>query len=149
MSTFDPKKLSVSFICGTSSKEPIAPRKYTLTHSDATGELFLTIAPIYDYEKITDTRDEVLGEWILVDGKYIFNVYLHVDGDYSFSSSSIRNSIFREELPLAIKALRYGDRMFFNKYDELNYSPIVVHFNSIYPNFNKVEIWGNFSTYLS
>ena len=39
-------------------------RKYTLTHSDETGELFLTIGKDYDYESINyKLRDEALGSW--------------------------------------------------------------------------------------
>jgi len=45
---------------GTGETNPIIPRKYTLTHSDITRELFLTIAAKYDYDKITDMRDKVL-----------------------------------------------------------------------------------------
>ena len=47
-----------------------------LTHSDITGELFLTIAAKYDYDKITDMRDEVLAEWIIVNSNYALMVNL-------------------------------------------------------------------------
>jgi hypothetical protein len=43
-------------------------RCYTLTHSDTTGELFLTIGPDFDRAQISGLytrlmRDEVLAEW--------------------------------------------------------------------------------------
>ena len=42
LSTFYPEKLSVEYMDGATSTEPVIPRRYTLTHSDLTGELFLT-----------------------------------------------------------------------------------------------------------
>ncbi len=64
MSKLNTDKLSVEFRNGVTSTEPILGRRYTLTHSDITAELFLTIGSAYAYDKINATRDEVLGEWI-------------------------------------------------------------------------------------
>lgn len=65
MSDFNPDKLSVEFRKGVTTTEPIIPRCYTLTHSDITAELFLTIGLTYAYDKIDNNmRDEVLGQWI-------------------------------------------------------------------------------------
>ena len=63
MSKLNPEKLSVEFKDGVTSTEPILGRRYTLTHSDITAELFLTIGLTYAYDKIDAMRDEVLGEW--------------------------------------------------------------------------------------
>ena len=43
MSKLNPEKLSVEFRDGVTNTEPILGRRYTLTHSDITAELFLTI----------------------------------------------------------------------------------------------------------
>ena len=64
-----PEKLHVRFLPGAAPEGPITPRCYTLTHSDATGDLFLTIGPQYDREQVSGwhtrlMRDEVLAEWI-------------------------------------------------------------------------------------
>lgn len=40
-----PKKLHVKHVVRIGPIDPISPRRYTLTHSDITGELFLTIGP--------------------------------------------------------------------------------------------------------
>ncbi|MDF2790251.1 MAG: hypothetical protein K0S80_3350 [Neobacillus sp.] len=40
---FIPEKISVEYRDGVTIAEPVIPRYYTLTHSDVTGELFLTI----------------------------------------------------------------------------------------------------------
>jgi len=147
MSILDPQKLSVDFREGATPITPVIPRRYTLTHSDTTGDLFLTIGLGYAYDKITAMRDEVLGEWIKTAKNYYFNVHLHVDSELMPSATAIRNVIFRRELPLALKAIRYGDNIFFNTHKKLDNDPIIVHFNSSNPKFNTVEDWGTFSQY--
>lgn len=144
MSKFNQEKLSVVFIDDVTPFDPIVQRRYTLTHSDMTAEFFLTIGSDYDYDKLSQLRDEVLGEWIKTDDKYFYHIYLHVDGQLNQVMTAIRNTVFRRELPLAIEAIHYGDKEFFNKHPELNNAPIIVHFNSSIPNFNKIENWGTF-----
>lgn len=138
----DPKMLQVNFIMGTGETKPIIPRKYTLTHSDSTGELFLTIAANYDYSKITDEMDEVLAEWSMDKDEYALMVNIMVDKENNSVMSAVRNSIFAKELHLALQALRYGDREFFIRNPYLDKAPIYVKFNSVYPLFNRLELWG-------
>lgn len=147
MSRLKPEKLSVEFRKGVTTTEPIIPRRYTLTHSDITADLFLTIGLIYAYDKVNATRDEVLGEWIKTQDRYFFYVYLYVDGQYGPEVSAMRNYIFRRELPLALESIRYGDKDFFTAHPELNYYPIIVHFSSTDSQYNKIENWGTFSDY--
>ncbi|ADF99882.1 conserved domain protein [Clostridium botulinum F str. 230613] len=52
MNKFNTDKLSVEFRNGVTSTEPTLGRRYTLTHSDITAELFLTIGSAYAYDKI-------------------------------------------------------------------------------------------------
>lgn len=148
MSKFNPDKLSVEFRKGVNAAEPIIPRRYTLTHSDITAELFLTIGLTYAYDKVDNKmRDEVLGEWIRKDENYFYYVYLHVDGKLGSKEAAIRNQIFRRELPLALNAIHFGDKKFFSVHPELNSVPIIVFFMSKYPQLNKTENWGTFSNY--
>lgn len=147
MSKLNPEKLSVEFRDGVTTTKPIIPRRYTLTHSDITAELFLTIGLTYAYDKINAMRDEVLGEWIKKGERYLFYVYLYVDGEFNPMVTAIRNYVFRRELPLALEAIRYGDRIFFSAHSELDTSPIIVHFMSTNPQFNRIENWGTFSDY--
>ena len=47
---------------------PLTPRRYTLTHSDSTDDLFLTIAPEVNQRQVSSwytrlMRDEVVAEW--------------------------------------------------------------------------------------
>ena len=147
MKKLDSEKLQVNFGMGVEIAEPIVPRKYTLTHSDDTGELFLTIAAKYDYDKITDMRDEVLAEWIVVNNEYALMVNLMVDKEKNLIMSAVRNSIFAKELPLALQALIYGDKEFFKVNSSLYKAPIYVKFNSAYPRLNRLELWGTPSDY--
>jgi hypothetical protein len=67
---FDAARLRVGFAEGTRPDGPLNPRRYTLTHSDRTGDLFLTIGPDYDQRalralQVRLERDEVLGDWVL------------------------------------------------------------------------------------
>lgn len=146
MSRLNPEKLHVEFV-GVTPTKPIIPRRYTLTHSDLTGDLYLTLGPDFAYYKITPMRDEVLGEWMINNNGYEYYVYLFVNGQFSSDIKAIRESIFRRELPLALEAIRYGDNSFFEANATLDYAPIIVYFLSTDPNFNKVENWGTFSDY--
>ena len=147
MNRLDPSKLSVEFRDGVTATYPILCRHYTLTHSDITAQLFLTIGCYYAYNKITSMRDEVLSQWIKIEDRYYLNVYLNVDGEGSIETIPIRDMIFRRELPLALEAIRYGDRALFNKYPMLDNSSIIVYFMSNIPYYNRVEYWGKPSDY--
>jgi len=148
MSRLNPEKLSVEFRPPVTPTEPIIPRRYTLTHSDITAELFLTIGPQYAYDKINEMRDEVLAEWRPYNGYYFLYVYVYV-GNYGPVTNAIRNNIFRRELPLALEAIVYGDRQFYTMYPQLLNAPIYIYFDSADPNYNRYEYWGTPMDYRS
>ena len=86
MSRLNPEKLHIRFLPNTSTEEPIIPRRYTLTHSDRTGHLFLTIGPDYDQKQISGfytrlLRDEVLAEWQNDENGYTLHVYCQMGMD--------------------------------------------------------------------
>lgn len=147
MSKLNPEKLTVDFTEGATPMSPIIPRRCTLIHSDITEELFLTIGAKYAYDKINYRRDEVLGEWTKLRKNYFFYVNLYIDGKLGPSVTVVRNKIFRRELPLALQAIRFGDKRFFNTHTKLDNAPILVYFNSINPYFDRIENWGTFSHY--
>ncbi|MBP2635539.1 MAG: hypothetical protein H6Q72_1446 [Firmicutes bacterium] len=149
MKKLDPNKLYVSFFPGTSTTYPIIPRYYTLTHSDETGDLFLSIGSTYIYDQISKNRDEVLGKWKNNKEQITFSVNIHVDSEpvKSFADSSLRYSIFKRELPLALEAIRFGDQALFILNPYLDRANIVIHFSSSYPKLCKTESWGTFADY--
>lgn len=142
MGNFEPEKLTVEFRDGVTNTEPIISRRYTLTHSDKTAQLFLTIGLNYAFDKMSTMRDEVRGEWRKADNSYLLNVYLKVDGIFRPGAAVIRNEIFRRELPLALEAIVYGDRAFLKVHPGLYEAPIMAHFNSSVPRYNVIENWG-------
>ncbi|WP_223594117.1 staygreen family protein [Neobacillus bataviensis] len=145
MSTFNPGKLFVAYSSGVTATEPVIPRCYTLTHSDITGDLCLTIGIRYAWENINLNRDEVLGVWKQVGSSFHFYVYIYLDqGEYNINVAAKRNEIFKSELPLALTAIRYGDRFLFDAYPNLEQSLIIINFMSSYPQFARQESWGTF-----
>lgn len=124
------------------------PRRYTLTHSDETGDLFLVISSNYAYDKLTPMRDEVLGEWTTKDFKnYYFYAYVRLDDEDGTKSTARRNEIFIKELPTALKAIKYGDPYLFTAYPQFNSTPIYVHFQSADPKYNRTEYYQTFNYY--
>lgn len=147
MRRLNPDKLYVEFRSGVTMTEPVIGRKYTLTHSDITGDLFLTIGQQFAYDKINPMRDEVLAEWRTYNGCPFLYVYVYVDGQFGPGLSAIRNAIFRRELPLALEAIRYGDNGFFVEHPDLDNAQIWIYFDSITPNYNRFEYWGTLKDY--
>ena len=143
----NPNKLHIEFRTGVTMTEPITGRRYTLTHSDATADLFLTIGKKYAYDKFTAMRDEVLAHWQPWNGYLFLYVYVLVDNQPDSSRSAERYAIFRRELPLALEAIRYGDGVFFAAHPGLDNVPIWVYFDSKKPEYNRFECWGTLYDY--
>ncbi|AWI05056.1 MULTISPECIES: staygreen family protein [Clostridium] len=148
MKKLNPEKLFVKFKDGVNSVGPIILRRYTLTHSDKTAELFLVIGLTYAYENITAQRDEVLAEWKFVNNQYVLNVFCYVGGENNKNKAALRYKIFVRELPLALEAICYGDRKFFEIHPVLKKSPIIVRFESVYPQYNNIKYFGMPKDYL-
>lgn len=150
MSKFNPSKLSVEYLPPATEFRPVDRRKYTLTHSDATGELFLAIGGYYDLNAIKPKfRDEVFAEWLPQMGQYVLSGKVYISGgEFDEPYSKIRFMIFQKELELALTAIVYGDRCFYSNYPWLLDSPIFVHFESVYPEFSKMLYYGTPRQYL-
>ncbi|MBP1754063.1 MAG: hypothetical protein H6Q59_461 [Firmicutes bacterium] len=146
MERLNPEKLYVEFESGVTTTDPIQGRKYTLTHSDITADLFLTIGLEFAYDEINEMRDEVLAVWQTYEGRPILYVYVYI-GQYDPITTAIRDTIFRRELPLALEAIRYGDSELFTKYPELGKAPIWISFNSTNQDYDKFEYWGTMNDY--
>jgi hypothetical protein len=152
MKRLNPKKLRVTYLTGTTPGRLILPRRYTLTHSDRTGELFLSIGRKYDTPQISKLytklmRDEVLAELSDDGDNLTFRVYCHISGGFVLGMAKWRYSIFCHELPLALEAIRYGDRALFKQNPPLDKTPVFIHFQSTDKRFNKVENWGTMADY--
>jgi hypothetical protein len=148
MKRLNPEKLTVEYRGGISPDWPIIPRLYTLTHSDETGELFLTVGREYAYDMITSMRDEVLGKWIPYGADHIaLFTSVYVDGTNGKDDAIRRNWFFVKEMPLALEAIRYGDRKLFYRFPLLDSYPIFIRFYSKYTELDRLEYWGTLSHY--
>ena len=147
MSRLQPGKLHVRFAAEVTPDGPITPRRYTLTHSDATGDLYLTVGPDYDRQQISGwytrlMRDEVLAEWHNGEDGPALHVHCHVSGGLVLGSAGWRDAIFRRELPLVLEAFRFGDRRLFEIEPGLDEASIWIHFHATRPRYNRTEPWG-------
>ena len=145
MSNFNPQKLSVKYIPPANDLNPIDGRKYTLTHSDVTGELFLSVGYEYDYSAIdVKMRDEVLAKLQKnAENNYMLFGKAYVSGgEFGLANSAIRFNIFQKEMYTALKGIVYGDREFYFNHPELLNIPIYIYYQSIYPQFNQIIYYG-------
>ena len=148
----NPNRLHVKLSERVSSTDPVIPRFYTLTHSDSTGELFLTIGESYDQDQISGwytrfMRDEVLAEWQVIHGKTVLLVHCHLSGGLILGTASWRYQIFERELPLVFEALRYGDRHLFVAHPELDQAIVTVKFHTRRLADQREEQWGHMREY--
>lgn len=124
------------------------PRAYALTHSDTTGELFLTIGPTVDRRQVSGwytrlMRDEVLAEWTAgADIETALHVHCHVSGGLVVGTARWRYGILQSHMRLVLEAFRYGDRAFFSAHPEFDQAPVRVHFHSRRRRYDLVEDWG-------
>ena len=152
MARLDPDKLHVRYLSDVTPDEFSLPRRYTLTHSDATGELYLSVGRDYDRRRISMfytrlMRDEVIAEFVRPGDHLEFRVYCHVSGGLAFGPAGWRYNIFRTELPLVLETMRYGERSLFERDHGLDDVPVTVFFQSTNRRFNKEEKWGILSDY--
>lgn len=146
MSLLEPRKLHLAFMPGVSREGPLTARAYTLTHSDSTGELFLSIGESVNQPQISGwytrfMRDEVLAEWCFADPAAL-DVHCHVSGGIVLGTPDWRKEIFRRHMPLVLEAFRYGDRTFILAHPELETAPIRVHYHTRQGAQDEVEVWG-------
>lgn len=153
MPHLNPEKLNVDFDEKIINHKSPLGRKYTLTHSDVTGDLFLSIGADFDRQAISGwytklMRDEVRGEWVENDDLTL-HIHLHVSGGLVFGPAKWRESIFRQHLPLVLEAICYGDQAFIEGCKGCLNAPILVHFHATQVKLNHIEDWGKVKHHLN
>ncbi|WAA12468.1 staygreen family protein [Fervidibacillus halotolerans] len=143
--------LFVQIIPPANFKEPIIGRNYTLTHSDETGELFLTIGYVYNGLAINwMLRDEVLAEWKWAPetGFYLLGVAYVDQGEFNEEQAARRYKIFNREMDTALRGIIQGDSPFLQNYPFLLRAPIYIQFQSAYPQFHHTKFFGTVAQYV-
>ena len=148
---FQTEKLSVTYIPPMTPLGPLEGRIYTLTHSDLTGQLFLSVGYEIDSLKINwEMRDEVVADWRMINGQYVFTACVHIsNGDFDVSKAGERYEHFKKMMPVALRGIIQGDQTLLTYYPWLLDSPIYVQFSSVYPEYNKMEYYGMVRHYQS
>ncbi|MBY0120479.1 staygreen family protein [Bacillus sp. S/N-304-OC-R1] len=151
MNKLDVDQLSVSYLPPTTEFRPVDGRKYTLLQSNTSGEWFLTIGYHYHSNDANRKfRDEVFAEWVPQMGQYVLSGKVFVsDQEFDKQYAKIRFMIFQREVEQALSAIVYGDRVFYSNYPWLLDSPIYIHFDSNYEDFNKMIYYGTPRQYLN
>jgi hypothetical protein len=75
-------------------------------------------------------------------------VHLHVSGGVVFGWAGMRKGIFHSELPLALEAIRFGDRALVEAHPALDKASVSVRFHAAQERYDVKEDWGHFRDYL-
>lgn len=126
---------------------PIKNRKYTITHSDVTAELFVFVSSMYAEDQIKSMRDEVRVSWELDHTGLRLAGSVLLDGEGVAGETYIRNNIFYNEMPKALQALRQADRFFFEKTPSLDDAKVYIHFISSDPMYDQTYDYGMIGFY--
>lgn len=152
MTEFIPEKLNVFIDDKINNKNLTLPRRYTLTHSDTTGELFLSIGTEYDYKKFSSLysrllRDEVLGEW-QNSAQISLDIYCLVSGGFALGPAKWRKSIFEYHMKMVLQAICYGDRSFIKENRDFLNAPVYVHFLARKKKLTDIVKWGTIRDFM-
>lgn len=147
MRELSPHKVFVQYRDVMNPYEPVRDRKYTITHSDITAELFVFIAKNYAEDQYTKMRDEVRVAWEQYKKGLALIGAVIVDGNGVIGNAYIRNKIFYNEMPTALQALRQADRFLFDQEQNLDNTPVFIHFISSNPLYDKTYEFGVIGSY--
>jgi hypothetical protein len=147
LSRLNPEQLHLLVEAPPVEEGRVVPRRYTLTHSDSTGDPFLTIGAEHNLRQTGGwytrlMRDEILAEWVEDAEGLALHIHCHVSGGLVLGPAGWRERIFRRELPLVLEALRYGDATLFEVRPALGQAPIYVHFREGSRAQDRIERWG-------
>ena len=147
MRELNPKKVFAQYRDIMKPYGPVMERKYTITHSDTTAELFVFVASNYAEDQITRMYDQVMVAWEQNEKGLSLIGSVIVDGKGVIGNAYIRNKIFYNEMPTALQALRQADRFLFEKEPNLDNTRVFIHFISSNPEYNKTYDFGVIGSY--
>ena len=140
-------RISVEFRDGVCEKWPVFNRKYTVTHSDETAEIFVTIGMEYARDKYSAMRDEVILHFLCCNNCIKMMGYVQIDVPGRYFDREKRKTIFCREMPKALQAVRYADRIFFDAHEELDQASVWIQFVSDDFAYSKASCFGKMKDY--
>lgn len=147
MRQLNPQKVFSQYRDSIKPYEPVSGRKYTITHSDTTAELFVFMAENYTEDQVTKMRDEVRIAWEQGENGPALVGSVIVNGKGIFGKPAIRSKIFYNEMPTALQALRNADRFLFEANPSYDSAPVIIRFISNNPTYNQTYNFGPIGDY--
>lgn len=147
MRALSTQKVFVQYRDSMKPYDPVLGRKYTITHSDITAELFVFIADNYAIDQVTSMHDDVKISWEQNENQLFLIGSVLIDGPDIDGDPAVRNRIFYTEMPTALKAMRQADRFIFEQYPNIDNTPVLIRFLSENPTYNKTYNFGPIGNY--
>ena len=147
MKKLNPQNVFVQYRDRMRPYESVMNRKYTITYSDTTAQLFVFVAENYAEDQITSMRDEVRITWNKNKKGLTLIGSVMVSGKGIKGNPFMRNKIFYNELPIALQALRHADRFLFEITPNLDNTQVLIHFISTDPIYDKIYDFGVIGNY--
>lgn len=147
MNTKKERHVYIEYRDNVTPTSPLEERTYTMTHSDDTGDLFVTIGLTYAEDKTNELQDQVYLRWVKLNNKDLLYGNVLIDGDNITGNAKVRDEIFKREMPLALQAIYVADSPFFKAYPDLASTPVLISFNSSDPKYNKLYSYGAIGDY--
>jgi hypothetical protein len=116
------------------------PRRYTCTYHKKIGSLYIG----HDYNKdllsSANHQSGITGKWIKINNKYEihFKVLLSTKDN---TNSHSRNKSFCKKLSVVLESIANTELLLLKEYPHLGNTRILVYFQSIDNNYDRVENW--------
>lgn len=115
------------------------PRKYTSAYRD------LSIGHDYNnkilqHDDIIKRQNQVVGEWVKIDGKYEIHLNVIVSSDEN-PDASTRNKMFCDKLGLILESIAFAETTLLKLYPSLASTRIYVRFHSLEEKYDRTEYW--------
>lgn len=147
MDNFDTTKINIELRNKVDIAAPVLGRSYTVTHSDDTGDIFVTIGTDFAVDRFGPLNDQVLLRMECFNGQFQLNGLVCLDLPGSKFSIKQRSDIFSEKMYLALMSIRYADSYFYEKCCSRDTIPVYMHFYSKDPRYDRVHYFGEIGDY--
>ncbi len=145
-------QLRLNFLPGLAPVSVTSPRRYTITHTLTSDQIILSVGPEYDRQALDHwwnglAQLTLVANWHYGSEGWALHLHCHVSGGLALGPASWRDRYFQHILPLAIQAIRAGDRQLFQALPQLDQSPILVQFHARQSRYHRLERWGRIGDY--
>lgn len=128
---------------------PVNGRVYTMTHSDETANLYVTVGCNIAKDQVDlKNRDEVIAYLSTDDESSILWGCVLISGEgIPCENAKKRNEIFLREMHVALRAIRVADDAFYSKHPECNNAKVFIQFRSDDEQYHRWYDFGKIAYY--